>query len=370
MSKAPKKGTKQGIARQAVTNLPSPADFDEVLGLIDAARTRAVAAVNTTLIELYWSIGEYISRKIESAAWGEGVVEQLAVHIARTHPGLRGYTRANLFRMRQFYETYGGDEKVAALLRQLPWTHNLLILAKSKRAEEREFYLRMATTEQWSSRELERQISPRYESATPLPILGRRSWAFFFPTLTSSTSRPAGRISPSMRRTAAGCAVLIVAESFPAFFSSYVQYVPPRRNTPQLQCTRRDRQASLTRVLNHSNSELGDVGIQLGINRLVHGLFRDFRLSSQCRIALRVDPILLLRRYVTRSAVCCVAVGNLLGPIVSFKQAPSPAVAPEFVLWKPPLRILDHHEPDFDVRTVGRLSCSELRVAGRADLFD
>ncbi len=61
--------------------------------------------------------------------------------------------------MRQFYETYRGDEKVSALLRQLPWTHNLLILGKSKRAEEREFYLRLATSEKWSSRELERQIN-------------------------------------------------------------------------------------------------------------------------------------------------------------------------------------------------------------------
>ena len=87
------------------------------------------------------------------------MVDQLAVHIARTHPNLRGYTRRNLFRMRQFYETYRGDEKVSALLRQLPWTHNLLILSKSKRAEEREFYLRMATSEKWSSRELERQIN-------------------------------------------------------------------------------------------------------------------------------------------------------------------------------------------------------------------
>ena len=115
--------------------------------------------VNATLIELYWSIGEYISRKIESAAWGEGVVDQLAAHIAQTHPGLRGYTRPNLFRMRQFYEAYRGDEKVSPLVRQLPWTHNLLILSRSKRAEEREFYLRMATAEKWSKRELERQLA-------------------------------------------------------------------------------------------------------------------------------------------------------------------------------------------------------------------
>ena len=62
--------------------MPSQADFDKVLALIDAARAQAVAAVNTTLIELYWNIGAFISRKIESADWGEGVVDQLAAHIA------------------------------------------------------------------------------------------------------------------------------------------------------------------------------------------------------------------------------------------------------------------------------------------------
>jgi len=54
------------------------------------------------------------------------VVGQLAAHIARNHPDLRGFTRPNLFRMRQFYETYRDDSKVAPLVRQLPWTHNLL----------------------------------------------------------------------------------------------------------------------------------------------------------------------------------------------------------------------------------------------------
>ncbi len=107
---------------------------------------------------LYWQVGEYISHKIASAEWGDGVVEELARYLARTQPGLRGFTRPNLFRMRQFYETYAGDEKVSALLRQLPWTHNLIILGQSKRPEEREFYLRMAIQERWSSRELERQF--------------------------------------------------------------------------------------------------------------------------------------------------------------------------------------------------------------------
>ena len=94
---------------------------------------------------------------------------QIATPIAQKYSGLRGFTRPNLFRMRQFYETYRGDEKVSSLLRQLPWTHNLLILSKSKRPEEREFYLRMATSQKWSSRELERQLNGAVLPGSPRP---------------------------------------------------------------------------------------------------------------------------------------------------------------------------------------------------------
>jgi predicted nuclease of restriction endonuclease-like (RecB) superfamily len=60
--------------------------------------------------------------------------------------------------MRQFYETYQSDEKVVPVVRQLPWSHHLIILGQSKRPEEREFYLRLAIKERWSKRELERQF--------------------------------------------------------------------------------------------------------------------------------------------------------------------------------------------------------------------
>lgn len=132
--------------------------FAEIVDLIVATRQRAVQTVNATLIDLYWQVGAIISRKIAAAEWGDGVVAQLAEHIARAQPGLRGFTRPNLFRMRQFYEAYRDDEIVSALLRQLPWTHNLIILSQSKRSDERLFYLRMAIQEKWSSRELERQF--------------------------------------------------------------------------------------------------------------------------------------------------------------------------------------------------------------------
>jgi predicted nuclease of restriction endonuclease-like (RecB) superfamily len=132
--------------------------FEDVLKLIDAARGRAFAAVNTELVRLYWQVGEHISRKLESAEWGDAVVDELAAAIARRHPGLRGFTRRNLFRMRQFYETYRLEKKVSALLTQLPWTHHLIVLGQAKTAAEREFYLRLAIKERWGSRELERQL--------------------------------------------------------------------------------------------------------------------------------------------------------------------------------------------------------------------
>lgn len=145
--------------------------FAEILSLIHDARQRAAQAVNTELIELYWRVGAYISRKLERAEWGDAVVSQLADHLARTQPGLRGFTRRNLFRMRQFYEAYRGDEKVSALLTQLPWTHNLTILTQSKRPEEREFYLRLAIEQQWSSRELERQFKTAlFERTVTQPV--------------------------------------------------------------------------------------------------------------------------------------------------------------------------------------------------------
>ncbi len=91
--------------------------FTEIVQLIATARQRAIQAVNTSLIDLYWQVGEIISGKIASAEWGDGVVNQLADHITQTQPGLRGFTRPNLFRMRQFYETYKDEAKVSPLVR-------------------------------------------------------------------------------------------------------------------------------------------------------------------------------------------------------------------------------------------------------------
>ncbi|WP_035821753.1 DUF1016 N-terminal domain-containing protein [Janthinobacterium sp. RA13] len=103
---------------------PAELAFAEVVKLIATVRQRAYQAVNTTLIELYWQVDAYISAKLEAAEWGDGVVDQLARHLAVSQPGLQGFMRRNFFCMRQLYDTYRNAAKVSALLTQLPWTHN------------------------------------------------------------------------------------------------------------------------------------------------------------------------------------------------------------------------------------------------------
>ena len=146
----------QGIAPD---NTPASGNFDVVLGLIQAARARAVTAVNTTLIELYWCIGQYISRKAAKDGWGTGTVAELSRTIQRKYQGMTGYSASNLWRMTQFYEMYCEQPKLAPLVRVLSWTHNLIILSRCKGKEEREFYLRLTVREKWVKRDLERQIT-------------------------------------------------------------------------------------------------------------------------------------------------------------------------------------------------------------------
>ncbi len=126
------------------------------------ARYNAIKNVNTELVKLYWNIGEYISKKLASAEWGDAVVDQLADYIQIKHPEFKGFTRRGLYRMRQFYETYRQKDIVSAVLTQISWTNHLLILSKTKTKEEREFYISLVIKEKYSSRELERQIDSSY----------------------------------------------------------------------------------------------------------------------------------------------------------------------------------------------------------------
>ena len=94
--------------------------FDEVVKMIVDARNKAYRMVNRALIDMYWHVGEYISIKIAHSEWGDGVVNQLAQYIATTIPGIKGFSDKNLWRMKQFYETYReADEKLSPLVREI-----------------------------------------------------------------------------------------------------------------------------------------------------------------------------------------------------------------------------------------------------------
>ena len=144
---------------ESIDNTTISAQFADVVGMFRVAKQRAYAAVNSELIELYWQIGAYISQQVEKAAWGKSVVEQLADYIRTQEPNSEGFSKQNLWRMKQFYETYNdGGEILSTLSREISWSHNTLIMSRCKTVEEREFYIRMSIKEHYSVRQLERQI--------------------------------------------------------------------------------------------------------------------------------------------------------------------------------------------------------------------
>ena len=133
--------------------------FDEIVEIIDNARTRAMRAVNAELINMYWDIGAYISQKVETDGWGKSVVTEFSEFLRHRYPASKGFSAQNIWRMKQFYETYRGNEKLSPLVREISWTNNLLILTVCKTDEAREFYLRLCAANNYSKRELDRQIS-------------------------------------------------------------------------------------------------------------------------------------------------------------------------------------------------------------------
>ena len=133
--------------------------FTDIIQLIKRSRTNAIKAVNSELINLYWNIGEYISKKVELSEWGQSVVKELSQYIQTNEPDIKGFSDNNLWRMKQFYETYKGFPKISTLLREISWSHNLAIFSRCKTIEEQEFYIKLTKQENYSFRELDRQIS-------------------------------------------------------------------------------------------------------------------------------------------------------------------------------------------------------------------
>jgi predicted nuclease of restriction endonuclease-like (RecB) superfamily len=117
--------------------------LSEIKQRIRSAQYQALRAVNRELITLYWDIGHLIVTRQEGETWGKSVVGTLAEDLKTEFPGITGFSASNLWRMKLFYETYQSSEKLAPMVREIGWTHNLVIMEKCKDDLEREFYLRM-----------------------------------------------------------------------------------------------------------------------------------------------------------------------------------------------------------------------------------
>lgn len=153
--------------------------FAEIKQIISSARNRAIQQVNASLIELYWRVGEYVHYKVQSHEWGKSVVTELASYIQQTEPGIVGFSDRNIWRMKQFYETYSNekflilpalptvlksteiacDTILSALLAEISWSSHLEIMGGCQTYDEKLFYLIQAKNEHWSYRELKRQIA-------------------------------------------------------------------------------------------------------------------------------------------------------------------------------------------------------------------
>jgi predicted nuclease of restriction endonuclease-like (RecB) superfamily len=141
---------------------PLPADYNQLLAdvkeRIRSAQYAALKAVNTELVGLYWDLGRMIVERQVGETWGKSVVEKLSADLQREFPAVGGFSASNLWRMKAFFELYREDEKLAPLVREIAWAHNLAIMSKCKDPLEREFYLRMTRKFGWSKNVLIHQI--------------------------------------------------------------------------------------------------------------------------------------------------------------------------------------------------------------------
>jgi len=122
----------------------------EVKERVRAAQYAAFRAVNKELVALYWDIGRMISKRQVTGMHGDAVVEQLATDLRMEFPGVGGFSRRNVFYMREFYIAYRDLPKVQPLVAQIGWTQNLIVLQRCRDPLQREFYVRMTKKFGWT----------------------------------------------------------------------------------------------------------------------------------------------------------------------------------------------------------------------------
>ncbi|WP_342267578.1 DUF1016 N-terminal domain-containing protein [Candidatus Tisiphia endosymbiont of Empis tessellata] len=128
--------------------------IEDIKLLITQAKSRVARVANSEMTMIYWHIGKRIKEetlKDTKAEYGQQIIQTLAQHLSAEYG--RGFTRAGLFRMLQFYEVFQKEQIVATVSRQLSWSH-IIELLPLKEQNQKEFYAYMCIQGNWSVRQL------------------------------------------------------------------------------------------------------------------------------------------------------------------------------------------------------------------------
>jgi predicted nuclease of restriction endonuclease-like (RecB) superfamily len=132
--------------------------LNELKVKIRNAQMKAAIAASKELIKLYWELGKDIVQKQEKEGWGSKVLEKVAKDLQKDFPGIEGFSRTNIFRMRSFYLAYSNCPTAVGQLQKnelefffnVPWGHNCILLDKLKSFEERLWYAKKVIEHGWS----------------------------------------------------------------------------------------------------------------------------------------------------------------------------------------------------------------------------
>lgn len=167
----PKNNEKTNIKRLLECEILDVAFYKEISGIIIQSRKHIYSVINSDLINANWKIGKMIDEKQKSlprAKYGEKLVDELSKQMTKDFG--KGYTKRNLYQMRKFHRTF---PKVHSLSTQLSWPHYRTLISVSN-PDARIFYYEEAIKNNWSVRQLERQIhNISYERY----ILGNKNYA-------------------------------------------------------------------------------------------------------------------------------------------------------------------------------------------------
>lgn len=131
----------------------------EVKKKIQVAQIKTAVRINQELLDLYWELGKEIVEKQSMTSWGDSLIDQLSMDLSKAFPGVKGFSRANLFFMRKWFLFYRNAEKVSQLVRQIPWGHNREVIMKCADIEEATFYIQGTIQHNWSRAVLLMQIN-------------------------------------------------------------------------------------------------------------------------------------------------------------------------------------------------------------------